>query len=182
MFGLYHETVWQVHKTIYYSLIRCHLKNCYVVWSPHHRIQIQNTETVKSRFVFLLLYRMNIDNSTSTYNERLENCGRKSLEVRRTKLILSFGHQILIGEVHSSELLRRLNFKIPKHTKMMCFYRFMVALILGNTVTNRIKQSFNNIFFTSEFNLVDSSISKQSVYNIWYTTFTKKEIIIWENY
>ena len=103
----------EVLKLIFYSLVRSHLDYCCAIWSPCYRVHICRLERVQMKFVNFLLYKLRIDKSLLSHSERLGVVGLDSLEVRRNKLTLSFGHKILTARIDCRDLLSLLNCRVP---------------------------------------------------------------------
>ena len=106
----------EVLKTLYFSLVRSHLDYCCMIWSPIYRTHVTRIERVQIKFANFLLFKLKIDKSLLTHNHRLNILGLESLEKRRIKLILSFGHKLLINQIDCPDLLSLLNFRVPSRT------------------------------------------------------------------
>ena len=103
----------EVLKIVYYSLIRSHLEYCCPIWSPHYGVHISRLERVQMKFVNFLLFKLRIDKAPLSHDERRIIVGMDSLELRRIKLTLTFGHKILINRIDCTDLLAFLNFRVP---------------------------------------------------------------------
>jgi len=85
MLGLIHRTIryknQKVLVSLYKSIVRPHLENCSVVWSPHYTKDKDLLERVQHRFT-----RMFPDLRKMPYDERLRKLGLWSLEERRSRV------------------------------------------------------------------------------------------------
>jgi len=88
MLGLIHRTIryknQNVLVSLYKSIVRLHLENCSVVWSPHYTKDKDLLERVQHRFT-----RMFPDLRKMPYDERLRKLGLWSLEERRSRADLT---------------------------------------------------------------------------------------------
>lgn len=148
-------------KRMYYALVRSHLEYCCVVWAPLYQVHIKRIERVQSRFINFLLYKLKIDRSTLSYKDRLSLVGLDSLEIRRIRLTLVFGHKILNNLMDCSELLFLLNFRVPyRSTRQVNLFSVNQSRtdIGRNSPANRIMNNFN-LFIPQDFNINCSTLS-----------------------
>ena len=144
----------EVLKTMYFALVRSHLEYCSLIWAPLYNIHIKRLERVQSKFVNFLLYKLNIDRSQMTYLERINVMGLNSLEVRRIRLTLIFGHKLLNNLIDCSDLLSLLNFRVPPRTtrKLDQFSLNYSRTDIGrNSPINRMMKYFNT-YIPNNFN------------------------------
>ena len=146
----------EVLKLIFYSLVRSHLDYCCAIWSPCYRVHICRLERVQMKFVNFLLYKLRIDKSLLSHSERLGVVGLDSLEVRRNKLTLSFGHKILTARIDCRDLLSLLNFRVPsRNTRQLETFSVNSSRtdIGMNEFVNRFMRLYNcYIPFNFDFN------------------------------
>ena len=166
MAGFIMRQCWQfknveVLKTMYYALVRSHLEYCCVVWAPLYQVHIKRLERVQSRFMNFLLYKLNIDRSMLSYSDRLSLLGLDSLDLRRSKLTLVFGHKILNNLMDCLDLLFLLNFRVPcRLTRQTNYFSVNQSRtdIGRNSPVNHIMNSFNQ-FLPHDFNIKCSTLT-----------------------
>lgn len=136
----------EVLKSLYFSLVRSHLEYCSVIWSPYYQTHIKRLERVQIKFVNFLLYKMRIDKSRFSHQERLQLINIDSLERRRIFLTLVFGFKIITNVTNCSELLALINFRVPSRNTRShdMFLTNRSRTDVGrNNVANRIMHLFN---------------------------------------
>lgn len=135
-------------KTLYISLVRSHLENCSVIWSPYFQIHIDKVERVQKRFLRYIAFKLNIPIYAVNYNETLNILHLHTLEHRRINADIILAYKISNGIVDCPELLSMIDFYVPQrqlretYTFSLQYHRTLYGANLG---INRIVTNANTI-------------------------------------
>ena len=161
----------EVLKTIYFSLVRSHLDYCCAIWSPCYNVHISRLERVQMKFVNFLLFKLHIDKTTLSHEERRGIVGIESLASRRMQLTLTFGHKILINSVDCMDLLAMLNFRVPaRNTRQQKTFHLNASRTdVGiNEFTQRFMKLYNR-YIPSDFDYNCSVLSFKNSLKMFLT-------------
>ena len=84
-------------------------------FSPYYETHINHLESVQKQFLLFALKSLNWDPTVNlpSYESRLKLLNMPTLKSRRIMLNISFLHKLINGEVSSTFLLGRAEFKVP---------------------------------------------------------------------
>ena len=102
-------------KTLYCALVRPHLEYASCVWSPFYGVHIDALQRVEHKFLKQIAYKLNIlDNYTDANILNMLNMAPITARHKRRDLITFYN--ILHGKSGASELLQKINIRVPLRT------------------------------------------------------------------
>lgn len=149
-------------KVLYFALVRSILEYNSVIWSPSYNVHINRLERVQNKFARMLLWRHHFPYENIDYSVRLLLLGIDSLHERRERALLFFLAKILYGDINSSSLLAKINFRVPQRStrSRLLFYENPHRTNYGfTTFVDRLIKNYNNKFHTIDifiYNTVSS--------------------------
>lgn len=142
--------------SLYFSLVRSILEYANVVWSPYYDIDQKRIERVQRNFSRFALRRLHWNNNLlPNYEARLKLLGLSTLESRRKMFSAVFVCDLLQNKISSSNLLSRINFKIPRQLRQYhLLYTDSHRTNYGHhELVNNICNNFNNFDYLFDFNI-----------------------------
>lgn len=120
-------------KILHYAYVRSKLEYCSVVWDPHYNIHIMCLERIQRRFCkFLYMVRHGAYPVRHYRNaDLLCEMNLNSLKVRRILACNVFLYKVLHGSVDSSDLLSRIDFRVPRQNSR-CAITFNIRVCRTN--------------------------------------------------
>ncbi|CAH2104164.1 unnamed protein product [Euphydryas editha] len=160
----------QTKIMLYNSLVRSKLEFASVVWSPQYTAPSQRLERLQRSFTRYLAYHTSGISHKATYDLRLKHFKMISLHNRRIILDLTFLKKLISGQIACSELLDKINFKVPYR-----YPRNPITNILVEPIgrTNALKHSSLSRM-CSEYNRFSASIKDFDIFHDSSTSLKKK--------
>jgi hypothetical protein len=100
-------------NVLYGSLVRSILEYGSVIWRPHYATHSLRLERVQKRFLRHLVYSAGMTGRHIEYETRLKRFNMVKLYKRREMLELLFLFKLLHNKIDCSELLLKINFRVP---------------------------------------------------------------------
>lgn len=149
-------------RLLYCTYVRPCLEYGSIIWSPYYQYLIQSIERVQNKFLKGYAFKIGLNVSELSYEDRCMLLNFPSLEIRRKLQELVFLHKLVNGNVVAPNLLMLLNFSAPCHTHQVrnrdffrsTFHRTNYGI---NNPMLRIQRNFN-----TNCDLLDLSTSLSS--------------------
>ena len=172
---------------LYNGLVRNRLEYCSSVWNPQYNNAIDQIEKIQKKFTRMLYFKFNLGNARPSYDVRLQNLKKHSLESRRLENDEITLFRIMHNYIDSRSLTQKLSYQQPArftrrnqytpNSEQVNEYRNQIFYLPKmstnyeeNAPMNRIQKNHDKYFST--VNIFDSRLSRfkaviKSFFGFW---------------
>ena len=156
----------RVFLQLYKSFVRCHLEFCIPVWSLWQAGDVEVLERVQRRAVNLIRGLQG-----TTYEDKLEELGLRSLEDRRTRIDLVQTFKILKGidDVDPTTWFRTVGNEVTRATRSTSYH----LNLIGGRSNTEVRRNFFTNRVVSIWNALPDSVKESPNVNVFKNRLEK---------